>query len=224
MGRLLLVRPQSMNPKCIIFDLDGTLVDSEALSSRALLDLIPGINEDIDTLTDLYHGKRFANILVDLEKRFQCSIPEDFEPNYREYVSILFENELQPIPGVFEMLSTICNPRCIASSGPLPKIKHSLKITGLAGFFGTNLFSAYEIGSWKPEPDLFLYASRQMRFTPDDCVVVEDSPTGIEAAKAAGMNVLHFTSEPIEPNKETYTAFSEMTQLPKLLSRIEDVA
>jgi HAD superfamily hydrolase (TIGR01509 family) len=213
-----------MNLKCIIFDLDGTLVDSEQLGCRALLELLPEINESLEVITERYHGGKFAEILVDIEKRFKCSIPQDFEQNYRRHVSEIFENELQPIPGAIEVLKQIDHPRCIASSGPLAKIKHSLQITGLAGFFGTNLYSAYEIGSWKPEPDLFLHAARKMGAGPDECIVVEDSPTGVKAAKAAGMVVLHFSSKPIEPDGDTYNAFNDLTELPVILTRFENLA
>jgi len=213
-----------MNLKCIIFDLDGTLVDSEHLGCRALLELLPEINESLEVLTERYHGGKLAEILIDIENRFQCSIPEGFEPIYRRHVSEIFKKELQPIPGAIEVLRQIDHPRCIASSGPLEKIKHSLQITGLAEFFGTNLYSAYEIGSWKPEPDLFLHAACQMKVGPDECIVVEDSPTGVEAAKAAGMTVLHFSSKPIEPNGKTYNIFNDMTELPMLLTRYGNVA
>jgi HAD superfamily hydrolase (TIGR01509 family) len=206
-----------MEPKCIIFDLDGTLVDSESLSSKALIELLPEIDESIDKLTERYHGKKLAEIFIDIEKRFQFLIPEGFEPIYRKYAAELFENELLPIPGVIEMLEQIDHPRCIASSGPLAKIKHSLRITGLTDYFKSSLFSAYEIGSWKPEPGLFLYAASEMGFNPDECVVVEDSLTGVEAAKSAGIDVLHFSSESIEPNGKTYNAFNDMAELPVLL-------
>jgi HAD superfamily hydrolase (TIGR01509 family) len=213
-----------MNLKCIIFDLDGTLVNSEPLSYRALIELLPEINENVEVLTERYHGGKFTKIIADVKNRFQCSIPEDFEPSFRKHVSEIFEKELQPIPGAIEVLRQIDLPCCIASSGPLAKITHSLQITGLAEFFGTNLYSAYDIGSWKPEPDLFLYAARQMGVKPDECIVIEDSPTGVEASKAAGMAVLHFSSKPLESNSKTYNVFSDMTELPMLLTRFGNVA
>jgi HAD superfamily hydrolase (TIGR01509 family) len=213
-----------MNLKCIIFDLDGTLVDSESLCNKALLDLLPAIDESVEKLTNRYHGKRLAEIFIDIERRFKFPIPEGFEPIYREHVAQLFEKELKPIPGVAEMLKQINHPRCIASSGPLAKMKHSLKITGLGEFFGSNLFSAYEIGTWKPDPGLFIHAAREMGFKPEECVVVEDSLTGVKAAKSADMVVLHFSSKPIEKNGETYCAFNNMVELPVLLQEYGSAA
>ena len=213
-----------MNSRCIIFDLDGTLVDSESLSNKALLDLLPEVDDSLDKLTERYHGKKLAEIFIDIEERFQFSIPEGFESIYREHVAELFEKELKPVPGVIEMLNQISNSRCIASSGPLAKIKHSLRITGLAEYFGSNLFSAYEIETWKPEPGLFLHAAREMGFKPEECVVIEDSLTGVEAAKSAEMVVLHFSSEPIVPNGKTYRSFDDMADLPLLLREYDNVA
>ena len=211
------VRPLSVNLKCIIFDLDGTLVDSESLSSKALLDLLPTIDESVEKLTDLYHGKKLAEIFIDIERRFQFTIPEGLEPVYRRHTAQLFEKELKPFPCVVEMLEQIKHPQCIVSSGPLVKIEHSLKITRLAEFFGPNLFSAYEIGTWKPDPGLFIHAAREMGFTPDECIVVEDSLTGVKAAKSADMTVLHFSSRLIEQNGKSYCAFNTMADLPVLL-------
>ena len=125
------VKPLSMNLKCIIFDLDGTLVDSESLSSKALLDLLPVIDESVEILTDRYHGKKIAEIFIDIERRFKFSIPGGFESLYRQHAAQLFENELKPVPGVAVMLDQVKHPRCIASNGPLAKMIHSLKITGL---------------------------------------------------------------------------------------------
>lgn len=80
--------------------------------------------------------------------------------------------------------------KCVASSGPINKIEKALSITGLLNYFNGNLFSSYEIGSWKPDSGIFLHAAKVMGFKPDECVVVEDSPVGIEAAKAAGMHAV----------------------------------
>lgn len=213
-----------MNLKCIIFDLDGTLVDSESLSIKALLELLPAIDDSVENLTDRYHGKKLAEVFTDIEKRFQFSMPEGFEPVYREHVTRLFENELKPIPGAVEMLEQIRHPRCIASNGPLVKMKHSLKITGIAEFFGPNLFSAYEIGSWKPEPELFIHAAREMGFRPEECVVVEDSLTGVKAARSAGMFVLHFSLNPVQQNGKAYRVFDDMADLPRLLQNYQSEA
>jgi HAD superfamily hydrolase (TIGR01509 family) len=83
-------------------------------------------------------------------------------------------------------------PFCVASSGPREKIELSLRATGLLPYFRGRIFSAYELGSWKPEPDLFLHAAKVMAVAPARCAVVEDSVKGVRAGIAAGMAVFGY--------------------------------
>jgi HAD superfamily hydrolase (TIGR01509 family) len=203
---------------CIIFDLDGTLVDSEGLCNQAFLDLLPQLNDTVESLIQQYRGKKLASILVDIESRLCQSLPDTFEQHYRQRVAELFSRELKPMPGVLEMLEATNFPKCIASSGPPLKIRQALQVSGLAPYFGDDIFSSYEVGSWKPEPGLFQYAASAMGFMPSQCVVVEDSDVGIEAAEAAGMKAFQYV-----PNGETVsyqggTPFDDMSQLPQLLA------
>jgi len=207
-----------MNAICVIFDLDGTLVDSERLCNQAFLDLLPELPDTVELLTRRYRGKKLASILVDIESQLCQTLPDTFEQHYRQRVAELFSHELKPMPGVLEMLEATHFPKCIASSGPPLKIHQALQISGLASYFGDNIFSSYEVGSWKPEPGLFQYAANSMGFMPRQCVVVEDSEVGIEAAEAAGMKAFQYV-----PYGETVpcqggTPFDDMSQLPLLLA------
>jgi HAD superfamily hydrolase (TIGR01509 family) len=208
---------------CVIFDLDGTLVDSEGLCNQAFLDLLPQLNETVASLTQRYRGKKLAQILADLERRLCRKLPDAFEQQYRQRVAELFSYELKPMPGVFEMLDIMNFPKCIASSGPPLKIRQALQVSGLAPYFGNNLFSSYEVGSWKPEPGLFQYAAKAMGFVPSQCVVIEDSEVGIEAAAAAGMRAFQYVR-----NGETSSwragdavLFDDMLQLPQLITHTQ---
>ncbi len=205
---------------CVIFDLDGTLVDSEGLCNQAFLDLLPQLNDTVESLTQRYRGKKLAPILTDLESRLGQRLPDIFEQHYRQHVAELFSRELKPMPGVLDMLKTINCPKCIASSGPSLKIHQALEVSGLASYFGDNLFSSYDIGSWKPEPDLFLHAAKVMGFKPYQCIVVEDSEVGVEAATAAGMKVFQYVpdSEGFSSQNKGRVSFDHMLQLPRLLT------
>jgi HAD superfamily hydrolase (TIGR01509 family) len=215
---------QSMNGLCVIFDLDGTLVDSEALCNQAFLDLLPQLNETVDALMLRYRGKKLAAILGDIENRLGRKLPEAFEQYYRQRVSELFCSELKPMPGAIEMLDALNLPKCIASSGPMPKIRQSLKISGLASYFGDNLFSSYDVGSWKPEPGLFQHAAKAMGFAHVRCVVIEDSDVGIEAATVAGMRVFRYVRKGENfPCKRGTELFDDMLLLPHLLSDMSDL-
>ncbi len=95
-------------------------------------------------------------------------------------------------------------------------------MTGLISYFDNHLFSSYEVGSWKPAPGLFLHAAQSMGFSPRDCVVVEDSEVGIEAAIAAGMKALQYTPESEGGTQSRCTSFSRMTELPALLRELSN--
>ena len=110
-------------------------------------------------------------------------------------------------------------PKCIASSGPLKKMRHSLGLTGLLPLFEPNLFSSYQIDSWKPEPDLFLHAAKIMNVAPEACLVIEDSGVGIEAAKAAGMQyLLHCPEGHEHPRDYQGPVFSRYDAFPSLVT------
>lgn len=207
-----------MIPLLIIFDLDGTLVDSETLCNQAFLDLLPALTDTVETLVDRYRGAKLAVTMRDIESRLGITLPDDFEKRYRLRVAELFATDLKPVPGAADMLAALEHSFCIASSGPPEKIAHSLAVTGLAPYFGDRVFSAYVVGSWKPEPGLFLHAAAAMGFAPAQCVVVEDSEVGLAAAAAAGMRVMHFVpgiADVIVDKNDN--AFSSMSALPALL-------
>jgi HAD superfamily hydrolase (TIGR01509 family) len=207
---------------CLIFDLDGTLVDSEGLCNRAFLDLLPEIDDTVDSLIHRYRGKKMALIFADIEQRLHRKLPVDFESRYRQRVSELFRHNLKPSPGVREMLEAITYPCCVASSGPMAKVKESLQLSGLVVYFGDNIFSSYEVGSWKPDPGLFLHAADSMGFQPAHCVVIEDSTVGMEAAAAAGMRALQYLPDGRDTHFRGGVSFNDMLVLPNLLRQIAD--
>ena len=179
---------------CIIFDLDGTLVDSEPLCNQAFLDLVPEISLSSDELLERFRGRKLASILEDVERLIGRKLPEDFESIYRAQVEANFHSSLETFPDVHDVLQAIEIPICIASSGPQQKINSALKKTHLDTLFVDRTFSSYDIGTWKPDPGLFLHAASAMGALPQACLVVEDSPVGIAAAITAGMMPLQFSS------------------------------
>jgi HAD superfamily hydrolase (TIGR01509 family) len=180
----------------VIFDCDGTLVDSELLCNAVLADALRdlGIAETAAQLLVRYRGGRMANILMDLERRHAQRLPECFEEDYRVRVTRAFEDKLEATPGS-EALVRGLRARlavAVASSAPRAKIEHALRITGLLELFEGKVFSSYEAGSWKPEPGIYLQAARALHVEPAHCVVVEDSLLGAEAAARAGMRCFLF--------------------------------
>ena len=113
-----------MSSICVIFDLDGTLVDSEGLCNRAFLDLLPELDEREESLIQRYRGKKLTPILNDLEKRLGQKLPSDFEQRYRAHVEQLFSRELRAIPGTHEMLAALPYPGALR---PVGRYRRSVK-------------------------------------------------------------------------------------------------
>lgn len=181
-------------PRLVIFDCDGVLVDSEPISIsvlvKAMADLGVTITEDEAYVRFL--GKSLATLIDILETEFNVHANEEFLEGIRTNLYARFRTELKAIPGISDAIDALNVPCCVASSSQVERIKLSLSVTGLLPKL-SNIFSASMVKRGKPAPDLFLYAANQMQVEPRDCIVIEDSPAGIAAAKAAGMTVFAFT-------------------------------
>ncbi len=213
-------------PALVIFDCDGVLVDSEGIATRVLVEEASalGLVLSVPEASERFRGEKMARCVAIIEARLGKSVPEGFVPRVRERIGQAFTTELRPIDGVRDVLASLSIARCVASSGPPEKIRLALGVSGLREYFDDHLFSSYEIGSWKPEPDLFLHAARVMGATPDACVVVEDSLPGVRAGVAAGMRVLAFADGALAGQlaAEGGEVFRHMRELPALLGSIPD--
>ena len=208
-------------PACVLFGCDGTLVDSELLGNIALAQrlALACIAETGEALTARFRGHQLADMLAALERQHRSALPADFVADDRRHAAAIFETGVVAMPGVDAALRRLDLPMCVVSNGPLAKIRQHLRVAGLVRHFGECLFSAYEIGSWKPDPGLFLHAARAMGAAPRDGIVVDDSSAGIEAAGRAGRRapwcVASCTPDEVPPHA---TAFSDMAALPDLVS------
>ncbi len=183
----------------IIFDCDGVLVDTEPLTNRLLAEVITEAGWPVTTEDSIrmFKGHDLNEIVLEVERRVGRSLP-DLLPEYRARMFASFEAGIDPVVGAVEVLDTLDalgGPRrCVASNGPQNKMHASLTAAGLIDRFdhdgARRLYSAYDVGVWKPEPDLFLHAAGDMGTAVDRCIVIEDSVTGIRAAVSAGMRVI----------------------------------
>lgn len=208
--------------KCIIFDCDGVLVDSEPLSNQVMVDLANalGANIDLDYAYQHFKGNSFNECANKISKLITQKLPIDFEEQYRKESFQRFKNEIKPIDGVKDVIQDLKIPFCVASSGPVNKIKLNLELTGLSSFFqDKTIFSCYTIKKWKPDPAVFLWASETMGFRNNECLVIEDSPIGIEAAISGGFDVFGFTAHDYrgELHKKATKTFRSMKSLKELL-------
>ncbi|MFT5709053.1 MAG: HAD superfamily hydrolase (TIGR01509 family) [Oceanospirillaceae bacterium] len=206
--------------KCIIFDCDGTLVDSEYLCNLGLEIKLKdyGIESSAIEMMERFRGGQLASILQTIESEHRITLKDNFVSSYRALVDELFESELAPCEGVATALAELELPKCVASSGPLEKINKALSVSGLLEHFNGRIFSSYEIDSWKPDPGIFLHAAKEMGFHPNECAVVEDSPIGILAADAAGMRAILYDPNDIHDSVSCLHTIKHMRELQRAIT------
>lgn len=208
--------------KCVIFDCDGVLVDSETLGNTVLVTMANALGANINLEYALKHfkGGTIQGVVKQIETLTSKPAPSDFIDNYRKTSYELFKKEIQPVKGIVEVLDNLEQPFCVASSGPEEKIKLNLECTGLLNYFENKIFSCYTIQKWKPDPAVFLWAAETMGYKPEECVVIEDSITGVRAARNGGFDVFGFTEHDYnnELEKEATVTFNTMEQLINLLN------
>ena len=175
----------------LIFDCDGTLVDSEGLSVELMVALLAesGVAMDGDALMARFRGRRFATMLDELCGEFTLLDAEWLTAEFRARTPVLFRERLQAMPGALELVRNLEIERCVASNGPRNKIETSLTVTGLLPYFVDRIVSAYEVGAWKPDPALIRAAAASMKLPAEHCLLVEDSLPGVQAGLAAGVRV-----------------------------------
>jgi HAD superfamily hydrolase (TIGR01509 family) len=210
-------------PAGLILDCDGVLVDSEPLSNRALAETLTelGLPFTPEDSTREFMGRSWSYVESRLDDLMDGGTPPGLRERYLERMFAAFAADLGPVPGVAAALDAIDLPACVASSGEHEKMRYTLGLCGLLDRFDGRLFSATEVEHGKPAPDLFLHAARSMGWPASACVVVEDSPTGIEAGVAAGMRTLGY-AERTDPGAlagaGASTVFADMAALPALLA------
>ena len=179
----------------VIFDCDGVLVDSENLAFGALLEVIAeaGLTLDIAEAHERFLGRSLAVICQILVSDYHLTLSPDALNLMRQRLYTAFRRELAPIEGIAKTLQHLNIPFCVASSSQLERIRLTLDVTGLLPAFEGKIFSASMVASGKPAPDLFLFAAKTLQTKPERCLVIEDSPAGVEAGKRAGMTVFGFT-------------------------------
>lgn len=188
-----------------MFDCDGVLVDSETLSNGVLAEMLTeqGLPTTLAEARREYQGLLLADIRSSAEAELGRRLPEDWLDEFERRRNEGFARELQPVAGAHEAVERVAAAGldiCVASQGKLEKTRLSLGLTGLRRLFADEaIFSAYTVPRGKPHPDLFLHAAAAMGAEPLACVVVEDTPSGVAAAAAAGMRVLGYTADSDAP-------------------------
>jgi HAD superfamily hydrolase (TIGR01509 family) len=211
-----------MAEQLVIFDCDGVLVDSDRISLRIQAERITalGLPTTYEDCVREFLGIGVPATLRIIEERLGAPIPPGWAEDLDASVEDAFRRELKAVDGIEAALEAIDLATCVASSGSQAKMRLTLGLTGLRARFEGRIFSADEVARGKPAPDLFLFAAERMGVRSGDCVVVEDSPFGAAAARAAGMRALGYVAEGDGEAlvREEATVFRDMAELPGLIT------
>ncbi|MDR5900213.1 HAD-IA family hydrolase [Halomonas vilamensis] len=211
----------------LLFDCDGTLVDSEPLLAEEMavgLNAV-GLPFAASDYMGEFRGARFRRIVAELQKRHGDVTADQLdimESAMRANLAERLTSELTTIPGVREALTQLsAYPSAVVSNGPENKIRAALHTTRLSEYFGERLFSGYTANCWKPEPCLHLHAASIMGFNAYDCIAIDDALVGVQAALEAGMTVIHLNRfSDVERTPEGAIMISSMLQLPAVVERL----
>ncbi|MFG4003000.1 HAD family hydrolase [Flavobacterium aquidurense] len=185
-----------MEVKCIIFDCDGVLVDTEKIGNGIMLSMAAeyGFEMKLEDAYRDFNGRNLKECFLHIEKAIGKKLPDNFESDYREKSFEAFRTQVKPMEGIVSFLDKLKIPYCVASSGPVDKIRLNLEVACLLDKFENKIFSSYQIKSWKPEPGIFLHAAKEMGFEVKDCIVIEDSKAGVIAGIQGGFKVYGFAN------------------------------
>ncbi len=195
MSQMRRTLPFATPPQLVILDFDGVVADSELLSNTLLAEFLSseGLPTTVEQAMARYMGRRWADNQARIRADFDRPLDDGFFDRYHAFVGPRMRSDVIAVPHVVSFIAANREHRfCVASSSSPGWLDHGTDKFGLRPHLGANLFSATAVARGKPAPDIFLHAANQMGIEPHECVVIEDSPAGIEGAVAAGMVALGF--------------------------------
>jgi HAD superfamily hydrolase (TIGR01509 family) len=179
--------------RAIIFDFDGVIADSEVLSNTVLAEVVTelGVPTTVEDCYRDYMGKRFVELIAAVEQEVGRTLPDTFAEYYQSRTFERFRQELAPIAGAREFIVNFADvPRCIASSSSPDRLALCLEVLQMTELFEGRVFSASGVARGKPHPDIFLHAAAEIGVPAAECIVIEDSASGVVAGRAAGAAVI----------------------------------
>ena len=213
-----------MKVELVIFDCDGVLVDSEPIMNRVFAEQLQkiGLALPVSEVMRKFVGKTREQCLALAADIRGSELPRRFGADWDAAAFDALRREVKPVAGVPEVLRDLAIPYCVASNGMPDRVRVTLASAGLLPAFEGRIFTSADVANPKPAPDLFLHAAASMKAAPATCVVIEDTPTGVSAGRAAGMRVLGYiggsTSGAAALERAgAQTVFDDMDRLPALL-------
>ncbi|MCX5392754.1 HAD family phosphatase [Streptomyces sp. NBC_00094] len=206
----------------VIFDCDGVLVDSERLYCRVDREVFASLGAEFTEAEVVEHfvGSSHEMLTAIVEERRGHPLEPGWQTPFKQQYDDVLDAELTAVEGITHVLDTLPLPYCLASNSSHAGIRKNLGRTGLLDRFEGRMFSARDVARGKPAPDLFLHAAATMGVPPERCAVVEDSPYGVQAARAAGMRAFGYCGGLTRADRlmgPRTVVFDDMRELPKLL-------
>jgi HAD superfamily hydrolase (TIGR01509 family) len=215
----------------VIFDCDGVLVETEALTSQCEVDALQALGHflTLEEYIDVALGKHNHLVTATLKEKFNIELPANFWNDVSLKQKVIFDRELVAVEGVAEAVAALSLPTCIASSSSMDRLRHTLGLTGLLTHFDGRIYSTESVARGKPFPDIYIHVAECMNSASKDCFVIEDSPAGIEGALAAGMTVLafgggkHMTAQMRQRLKDSgaHVFFDRMSDLKEIIGSFD---
>ncbi len=208
---------KSSRIKAVIFDCDGTLVDSEELTLGVLVKMATelGLSSVAAFHLKSMRGEAMSACFSFIRQNIGQPLPPNFEYLVRQSMADSFRMHLKAMPGAREVVERMQLLKCVATNGPRSRAELTLGITGLLDGFENHIYCAPEVGSYKPDPGLFHFAASKLNVQSFECAVVEDSLPGMRAGLMAGMKVYTVLT--------THTKTANLPQQVQILDRLEDL-
>ena len=214
--------------RLIIFDCDGVLVDSEGIANRIMAKHITRAGWRMSGAESEAHfkGWTMTQVIESVETHLGRRLPPSWQERFEEDCFSAFVDELQPVDGVIELIRRVHRAglmSCVASQGSKRKMNVTLKAAGLIDMLSGHIFSAANVGRPKPAPDIFLHAAMRMSTPASQCLVIEDSVTGVTAALAAGMEVIGYDPHGAGPTASSPLALNSRVRIVRNMNEITEL-
>lgn len=214
--------------RLVIFDCDGVLVNSEGIANRVMASHITraGWRMTGPQSEALFKGSTMDQVIEAVEQHLGHRLPASWLERFEDECFSAFTDELEPIDGVIDLIRRVHRAglmSCVASQGSLKKMSVTLKAAGLIDMLGTHVFSAANVGRPKPAPDIFLHAAMRMSTPASQCLVIEDSVTGVKAALAASMSVIGYDPHSAGPKANSPLAIDPRVRIVRHMNDITEL-
>lgn len=220
-----------MQIKSVLFDMDGVLIDSEALILRAAIAALKefGVDAHPEDFKPYIGAGEVKFVGGPAEKHGVKYVPQMKERTYEIYADLLKAADNAVYDGVLDVIKQIKlnYTAAVCSAADLVKVSHNLAAIGVTPDFFGALVTGSDVTRQKPFPDIFLKGAEKLGTQPSDCVVIEDSLNGIRAAKAAGMKSVavttSFTREVLADEVAPDIIIDGITEFPAALEKLKEM-